>query len=91
MVAVQGLGVAAVGQVKVQQYYVAKEHNILNDQVISFFPLMTWACSKMTKARIHRPQRVVQTSFSHMHWPPQSPDINPIEFLWDVLEKVLKA
>ena len=27
-----------------------------------------------------------EESFSHMNWPPQGPDFNPIESLWDVLE-----
>ncbi|GBN62542.1 hypothetical protein AVEN_141712-1 [Araneus ventricosus] len=26
-----------------------------------------------------------------MNWPPRSPDLNPIEHLWDVLEKGMKA
>lgn len=33
-------------------------------------------------------ERVVkETSLSHMHRPPQSPDLNPIEIFWDVLCK----
>ena len=48
-------------------------------------------------ARIYR-SRVVQDwfrdhegSFSHMEWPPQSPDLNPIENLCDQLERELRA
>ena len=29
----------------------------------------------------------VRELFSHMNWPAQSPDYNPIESIWDVLEK----
>ncbi|GBN43427.1 hypothetical protein AVEN_119217-1 [Araneus ventricosus] len=31
------------------------------------------------------------SDFSVMNWPPRSPDLNPIEHIWDVLEKGVKA
>ncbi|GBN01872.1 hypothetical protein AVEN_198756-1 [Araneus ventricosus] len=30
------------------------------------------------------------SDFSVMNWPPRSPELNPIEHLWDVLEKGVK-
>jgi hypothetical protein len=28
-------------------------------------------------------------AFPHMNWPPQSPDLNPVENRWDEIEKTL--
>ena len=28
--------------------------------------------------------------FSVINWPPRNPDLNPIEYLWDVLEQCVK-
>lgn len=33
----------------------------------------------------------IANPFSSMDWPPQSPDLNPTESLWDMLKKALRG
>lgn len=56
-----------------------------------------WSGQSRFSPRIHRAQfvkdrfREQETSFSHMDRQPKSPDLNPTETLWDVLEKALPS
>lgn len=71
--------------------------NVLNDQIFPsvdrFFYRDGTGIFQNDRAKIHLAQivkewfRENESSFSHMVWPQQSPDINPTENLWDTLEK----
>lgn len=70
--------------------------NILQDHVIPFAPFIGENFLLMQdNARPHNARAVThylrETGVNKLDWPPRSPDINPIEHLWDTLKRLIRA
>jgi len=68
--------------------------SIVSDHVHPFIATMYTSSSRIMH---HNPQIISNWFLEHdneftvLKWPPQSPDLNPIGHLWDVVERELRA
>jgi len=74
--------------------------SIVSDHVHPFMATMSPSSDgyfQQDNAPFHKPQIISHWFLEHVNeltvlkWPPKSPDLNPIEHLWDVVERELHA
>jgi len=69
--------------------------SIVSDHVHPFMATMYPSSDVQDNAPCHKARIISNCFFEHdneftvLKWPPQSPDLNPIEHLWDVVEQEL--